>query len=312
MDRVDAAMVAKARAQHGLVEMTQYVGLGGSRARALRRCEWGVWEQMYPTVFRIGGYPLTLDQRLMAAVLASGPGAVVSHRAAEWLWGVRIPGGVPLELSGPRPQMRKRSDTIWHRSRDLNLAGVSRVRGIPVTGLPRTLLDIGAVAPALVRPALWEGMRSHGLSWGDVLGVLVDHSKKGRRGIGALRAVVDEHYGQIAGDSRTEDRAFEILCDSQRVPIPERLIPVMCADGVEVTPDFLWPEYRLILEVFGADHLLNESVQQIDAHRINQLEIAGYATLVYTGKMLRKAPEQLVRDVASILSSRGWSGILGA
>ena len=97
-------------------------------------------------------------------------------------------------------------------------------------------------------------MRSHGLTWGDLIGTLTDHSQRGRSGLGVLRRVVDQHYGQIAGDSHTEDRAFQILVDSGRVPVPERLVPVTCADGVVVTPDFLWSDYKLILEVFGVDH----------------------------------------------------------
>lgn len=309
MDQSDAAVAAVAAGQHGVFGLDQYVAVGGSRSRALRRCAWGVWDQRNHSVFRIAGSPATIEQRLMEAVLDGGPGAMVSHRAAAWLRGLSIRGGVPIELTVPRARVRPARGVIWHRSRDAHLAGVEILRGLPVTGTARTVLDLGAVDPSLVRPAMWDFMRSRRLSWPEVLGTLVDHSRRGRPGLGALRRVVDEHYWQVVGDSRTEDRAFEILADSGRVPLPERLVPVICADGVTVTPDFLWPAFGLILEIYGADHLLNESVQQIDAHRINQLEIAGFATLIYTGKMLR-SPDRLICDVDSMLRSRGWSGEL--
>ncbi|MFP3907948.1 MAG: hypothetical protein ACLFWR_13025 [Acidimicrobiales bacterium] len=311
MDLVDSAIASVAARQHSVFALGQYVELGGNRKRALRRCDRGIWKQVHHSVFRIHGSATTVEQRLMAAVLDAGPGALVSHRAAVWLWGIPVPGGVPIELSVPRARVRSHRGVIWHRPTDLELARPTVRSAIPVTGLARSIVDLGAVEPALVRRAVWEGMRTHGLTWGDLIGVLVDHGRRGRPGVRALRTVVDQHYGQIVGDSRTEDRAFEILVDSGVVPIPERLVPVTCADGVEVTVDFMWPAYGVILEIFGVDHLLNERVQQVDALRLNQLELAGYSTLVYTGKMLR-SPDALVSDVASRLRTRGWSGVLGS
>ena len=311
VDAIDAAIATVAARQHSVFTLEQYVVAGGNRARAQRRCEAGIWERVYRTVFRIRGAAVTLDQRLMAAVLDAGPTAVVSHRAAAWLWGLGVPGGVPIELSVPRSRVRDHRGVIWHRSGDLDLAGITEIRGIPVTALARTILDLGAVSPRSVRRATWEAMRSHGLVWGDLIEVLVTHGKRGRPGIGVLRSVVDQHYGQIAGDSRTEDRAFEILVDSGLVPVPDRLVPVTCADGVEVTVAFMWPTHGVILEIFGADHLLNEHVQQVDAHRLNQLALAGYDTLVYTGKMLG-SPDRLVREVLATLSARGGVAVLGS
>lgn len=309
MDEIDAAAARLASGQHGVLSLVQYRALGGNRKRALRRCEWGIWEQTHGAVFRIAGSPVTIHQRLMAEVLAAGPGAVVSHRAAAFLWDGPVRGGVPIEVSvGPNRQGAT-GGAIWHRSCDLELAAPESVDGIPTTGLARTLLDLGAVDRSLVRPFLWHARRVHGLEWADVIGVLMDHSRRGRTGLGALREVTDEHYGQIAGDSRTEDRAFQILVDSRRVPVPDRLVPVRCADGVTVTVDFMWPAYGVILEIYGAPHFFDERVQQLDAHRINQLELAGYSTLVYTGKMLRR-PDHLVLDVAARLRQRGWPGSL--
>jgi hypothetical protein len=128
-----------------------------------------------------------------------------------------------------------RRTTICHRSRDLELAEPVVIDGIPTTGLARTLLDVAAVEPTRARSVMWAAMRTHDLGWDAILRTLVNHSRRGRPGLQVLRALVAEHYGVVAGDSATEDRAYQILVDSRRVPIPQRLVPIVCADGVAVT-----------------------------------------------------------------------------
>ena len=177
----------------------------------------------------------------MGEVLAAGPGALVSHRSGVFLWDGVVPGGVPIQVTVPTHRRGATRGAQWHRSCDLELAASELRRGIPTTGLARTLLDLGAVDASLVRPFLWHARREHGLEWGDVLGIIVDHSRRGRTGLGVLRGVAEEYYVQLAGDSRTEDRAHQVLVDSGRVPIPDRLVRVTCADGVVVTVDFMWP-----------------------------------------------------------------------
>jgi hypothetical protein len=177
------------------------------------------------------------------------------------------------------------------------------VDGIPASPVGKTLIELGAVAPQQVRPAMWQAMRGGLIDWNDVLQTLVDHGGRGRPGTAHLRALLAEHYGQIAGDSATEDRCYQILIDGG-LPRPERLVPLRCADGVVVTVDFHWPRFGVIVEVYGVDHFTNERVQQLDAVRVNQLTLAGYSVLVVTGKMLSR-PDHVVRDVGSLLVARG-------
>jgi hypothetical protein len=120
--------------------------------------------------------------------------------------------------------------------------------------------------------------------------------------------VLSEHYGELATDSMTEDVAFEVLVDSGRVPPPDKQVPVRCADGVIVTVDFGWPRYNALLEIFGVDHLTNESLQHLDLHRRNQIELTGRRLLVYTGTLVRRQPDQFVADVDALLRAGGWPG----
>jgi hypothetical protein len=208
----------------------------------------------------------------------------------------------------PHGRAHARLGVLAHTSRDLDKARVTRRAGIPVTGAARTILDLGAVSPGLVRRSVWAGLRTGVVSWPTLLETLVDHARRGRAGVGPLRRVLSEHYGELATDSMTEDVAFEVLVDSGRVPPPDKQVPVRCADGVMVTVDFGWPRYNALLEIFGVDHLTNESLQHLDLHRRNQIELTGRRLLVYTGTLVRRQPDQFVADVEALLRAGGWPG----
>jgi hypothetical protein len=305
MDRAVAVLAAE---QHGAISVGQLRALGADRGLPSRRLKAGVWFRESHGVYVIAGSPATFEQRVMVALLAAGPGSVVSHRTAGVLWGLVRSATGPIEISVPRNRHHVQEGVVVHRSRDLHLARPVRREGIAVTGAARTLLDIGAVAPESVRRAVWRGLRSSVIAWPILLRTLVEHGRHGRGGVGALRRVVAEHYDQRATDSDTEDVAFEILVDSGRVPLPEKQVAVTCADGVEVTIDLGWPRYGALLEVFGVDHLTNEDLQHLDLHRRNQIELAGHRLLIYTGRLLERQPDQFVRDVEALLQAGGWSG----
>lgn len=309
MEALDRAIARLAAGQHGVIALEQVVELGGDARMAGRRCAKGVWSAPTRGVYVIAGSPATFEQRVMVAVLAAGPRAVASHRTAARLWGVAGRMSVPIEITVPSGRRSCLSWAICHRSRDLDVAGTTTIDGIPVTGLPRTLLDVAAVQPSRARTVLWRSMRTHDLGWDAVLQVLIDHQRRGRPGLSVIRSLVAKHYLAVAGDSDTEDQAYEILVDSGRVPVPDRLVPVVCADGVPVTVDLGWPGYDAYLEIWGVDHFRNEQVMQTDIHRENQVRLAGHALLVYSGKMLER-PDQFVRDVMAMLRSQGWDGVV--
>lgn len=307
MQGFDAEAVALAAGQHGVLSLAQVVELGGNRELIRRRCRSGHWRSAGRGVYVIGAAPVTFEQRVLAAVLAAGDGAVASHRTAAHLWGL-APRPAVIEITTPLTRPHMAPGVVGHRSRDLDRARIVRLSGIPVTGAARTILDLGAVTPDAVRPAVWRGLRSSAFAWPTLLRTLIEHSRRGRSGIGPLREVVAAHYGELGTDSDTEDVAFEILVDSGRVPLPDKQVEVVCADGVPVTIDMGWPQYGALLEIFGVDHLTNEDLQHLDLHRRNQIGLTGRRLLIYTGRLLKKQPDQFVTDVEALLRAGGWSG----
>lgn len=309
MTEINRVVGVLARQQHGVIALWQLRDLGADKALAATRCRQRLWVSVGPGIYAINGAPRTFGQKVMAAVLHGGPDAVASHRTAARLHGIAGSMAVPVEVTVPNARNVALPGVIYHRVRDLKLGGRVVVDGIPVTEPGRTLLDVAAVEPARARRVMWEALRRDLVTWERILGVLVDHSRRGRPGLTVIRRLVNQHYLDIAGDSTTEDIAYELMIDSGRVLIPQRLVPVICADGVPVTPDFLWPEYRAVLEVWGVDHFRNEAVQQADALKANQLRLAGFALLIYSGKMLRR-PDHFLRDVDQMLRIQGWDGTL--
>ncbi len=303
VDTVEGRIVALAARQHGVVALALVTAAGASPNLAVHRVRSGQWRRPLRGVFVVGGAPPTFEQEAMAAVLAAGRGSVASHRTAAWLLGIVPKAPDAVEISVPYPRANRLPGVVVHRSTDLGLARITRRDGIPVTTAGRTLLDLGAVAPEVVRDATWAALRERRTAWDVLLRVLIAHGCRGRAGIGPLRDVVAEHYGEAATDSRTEDKAYRILCDSRRVPLPTKQVPIVCADGVEVTVDFGWEEQRALLEVFGGHHFADEDLWHTDLHRRNQIELAGYRLLIYSGRLLGRQPERFVLDVETLLAN---------
>lgn len=144
-DRSDRAIAAVASGQHDVVTLAQIEELGLS-ARAIRhRAASGRLQRLHHGVYALGRP--TSHGRWMAAVLACGPGAILSHRSAAALWGIAEQIGPVIDVATPHRAGRSRPGIAVHRGADLAADGdITSRDGIPCTSLARTLLDLAAVA----------------------------------------------------------------------------------------------------------------------------------------------------------------------
>jgi hypothetical protein len=170
-------------------------------------------------VYAVGHPGLSAQGRWMAAVLACGEGAVLSHRSAAELWKMLDPASGLIQVSVPTTAGRRRRAGIrLHRRRSLDARSMSH-KGIPVTTPAQTIADLtGNVAPAQLRRAIRQA---------EVLGL---------------------RTGVAAGEpTRSElEHRFLRLCHRHRIPMPEVNVRV---GKFEV--DFLWRQRRLIVETDG-------------------------------------------------------------
>src|SRR3954454_17033713 len=135
-----------ALSQHGAVAHRQLVG-GGLRAGAIQRLIDAGWlHPLHKGVYAVGHRGVSWLGRCMAAVLACGVGALLSHQPAAGLWEVRRSSRAALHVTVPRPRKGPRALHV-HHVRSLHPDDVAEIDGIPVTSLARTLLDCAEVLP---------------------------------------------------------------------------------------------------------------------------------------------------------------------
>jgi predicted transcriptional regulator of viral defense system len=138
---VDARIEALAARQHGVVSRAQLAALGLTRNAIAHRVATGRLTRLHRGVYRVGPVPSPLA-RPLAAVLACGPTAVLSHHAAAALLNIRRPEHGPIDVTVTSGQSRTREGIRAHRTRSLRADEVTRWKGIRTTTAARTLLDL--------------------------------------------------------------------------------------------------------------------------------------------------------------------------
>ena len=136
------SIASLAEGQHGVIARRQLIEAGMGKDAIRRRVERKSLQPLLPGVYAVGHRVLRREARWMAAVLASGPGAVLSHRTAGALH--RIHNSERLEVTVARPRRPLRAIHMHHSS-CLPMDERTEVKGIPVTTCPRTLLDLATV-----------------------------------------------------------------------------------------------------------------------------------------------------------------------
>jgi very-short-patch-repair endonuclease len=291
-----------ARRHHGLITRERASTLGVGRSGWYRAIESGMLEQLYPGVARVWGSPTTSSQRALAAVWAAGDGAMASHRTAAWLWGVERRPNEPIDIIVPsRARMPRTPDVVVHRPRDVkDLRPIVR-KGIPTTDPMRMLLDLGAVDPRAVNGALMSVLASKVASPAAIRGALARHAKKGRHGVVALRAALEQLADdELPPDSELEARMFALLKD-HALPAVEFHASI---EGFEV--DFLVVGTPVIIECDGwGPHGLDRDQFEFDRIRNAVLTAAGYVIVHITWRQLVNDPVGVATRVSNVV--RRWT-----
>jgi hypothetical protein len=203
-------------------------------------------------VFAVAGAPATRAQTLIAACLAIGPEAAISHRAAAQLHGLLTFRGSPVEVTTDRRRSPEVNGAVVHRMDDFSTDWVVEVDGLRVTTVARTLVDLGAVCrPSTVEAALDRALGRRIVNIRGVRDALVAVARKGRRGVGVLRPFLDERLGAGRPAGVMEARMESLLRHAGIVgAIPEYLVRDRHGGFVAVV-DFAFPNARLAVEVDG-------------------------------------------------------------
>lgn len=233
----------------------------------------------------------------MAAVLAAGPGSVVSHRSAAALWGLRPTAQPRLDVTAPRKLQSRAGLRLHHAVLPADETTVHH--GIPVTTAARTLLDLAAVVePHALERAL---ERAQALRLADSV-ALPDLLARypGRRGTVAVRAILDQgRLGTAVTRSELED-AFLAFLDRFGLPRPAVNV-VLQLRGGSVEADCVWREQGVVVELDGYATHGTRSAFERDRARDRRLQAAGWRVVRVTWRALHRHSGPLASELAALL-----------
>ncbi len=298
---LDRRLAAVAVNQHSLVTLADVQDAGGTRGGAHRRVATGRWEQMSSGVYRLAGVPPSFEGRVMAAVLAAGDGAAVSHLCAARLLGLGFVNAAP-ELSIPRGRRHRPPGIRVHQSTDLDRCEVRLVGSIPVTDPARTLLDLGRyVGPGALQRAVEQARRLELVCWSDLIQCLVTHARQGRHGIRRLRLVIANGvaYDEVT-DADSELMAVSIIRERGLLE-PVLHHRVYDGDGALLAElDLAYPDRKAALEIDGSVHL-DPEVRRHDDARDHELRRRGWTIRRVWWEIPVRHPDQFARLVRDFL-----------
>jgi very-short-patch-repair endonuclease len=274
-DRLIGALAAR---QWGVVTRGQLLDAGLSGTVVRGRARSGRLLLVHRGVYAVGHARLRREGHWLAAVLAVGPGAVLSHRDAAGLHGLRPANHARIDVTTTRNRSDEPGIQV-HRTRVLDAQDVTTVSGIPVTTVARTLLDLAGLVPHdHLAKAIKEAERQRSFDLRKVEAALA--RTRGRCGPGhrALREAIAEHaaLGLSASDSALED-AFLRLVRDQSLPSPALNAYV---EGFRV--DTVWRTSRVAVELDGWAHHHTRAAFQRDRERDAALTAAGWRVVRFT------------------------------
>jgi very-short-patch-repair endonuclease len=295
----DARVMAIARRQHGVVTAQQLAAAGLVPKAIARRVAQGRLKRLHRGVYLVASLPAQLTAE-MAATLACGDNAVLSHHSAAALWGIRPrqPGAIHVTVPGERP--RARNGIRTHRARKLDRTTRHR---IPTTTPARTLLDLA--------PLLLQAQFDRSLEEAQVQRLVTPHALEvaivgGHRGAGRLQRALQRLTEPALTRSEAEARLLALIREAE-LPQPRTNTRVL---GYEV--DLLWPSQRLIVEVDGYAFHSSRQAFERDRLRDARLHAAGYTVIRITWRQLVDAPNAVVALLAGALSAAQSDARAGA
>ena len=289
-------LVRLADEQHGVVALWQLWDLRLSRGWIEHQVRVGRLERVFRGVYSVGRRKLTREGRLMASVLACGRTAVLSHWSAASHWGLMQTDRVLVDVvvTGNR---KAPEGVRTHAVRRMDTREVTIRDGIPIATVPRTLLDLAAVAsPRQLRRAVNQAVRQGWLYGAAVERVLERH--RGKPGIKAFRyATAALNPGTRRTRSDLEDD-FLALCRRRGLPTPD---PNVKIEGFEV--DFHFPGTRLIVELDSYHYHRTPAEFDADRRKWAALKRAGYEPLPVSDAWLNSDPDGVALTVRELLSA---------
>ena len=286
--------------QYGLATRGQLTQCGFSRAELDGLIRSGRIVPVRLGVYRLCGAQTSWWSTVLAAVLAAGGGAVLSHRSAGVLWGFLDRHGEdgPVEITAT--SLCRQTGIATHRHR-LGPGETTKRDAIPVTTAERTLLDLSqsCSAPDLSR-FCDEGLRRRILTLGRLHRVVEAHNGSGRRRLGPIRAVLaDRLPGYNPGANDWEQR-MDRMWDRLGLPAAERQYRIRVGRRT-FHADRAIVDLKIAVEWHGYDPHGYRGNMDSDSNREALLATVGWHSLHFTSN---SRPDLICRSVLAVVAER--------
>jgi very-short-patch-repair endonuclease len=284
---------ALARRQYGVVTREQLRCLGVGDTGIRERVRTRRLHRLHRGVYALGHDALKREAHWLAAVLACGPGAVLSHASAAAHWGIRQSAAANVDVTVPARSGRTRRKGIRiHRSARLSEEETIVHEDIPTTTVARTLLDLADTLPTqALKRTIAEAEYLRLLDMTSLIAVV--EANPGRRGKRVLEMAQAEPEWTR---SELEQRFLEMV---SRRGLPRPVVNTII-EGYEV--DFLWPDDKVIVEVDGRGAHGTRDAFERDRLRDRRLLRAGYRTVRVTDLGLRYDEDAIAADLEALVS----------
>jgi hypothetical protein len=288
-----------ANRQHGVVSIRQLEQtLGFSHQAVLRAVASGRLHRVHRGVYAVGHTDLSLRGECLAAVLAVGPGAMLSYYSAGWLWGLWPGSPAPFEVTVFVPRHHPApKGVVRHRARNLVDEDRALVDGIPVTSVARTLLDLA-----------WK-LRS------DQLRRVLDRAEELKLlDLDAIHAVIKRNRGHHGAKRLRYALAIYEPAPYTRSEFERQFVDHLVASGLprpatgwnELGHEFdvYWPDLRFGIELDTWETHGSRDAFERDHDRDLDFAMAGIETIRVSDRQFRREPDEIAARVAHLLGRR--------
>ena len=301
-DDRDARVDELFRDQHGHVSRAQAIAAGLSKQQIDYRLRTGRWTRVLPSTYRLTAAAESWEGSLIATCLHTN--GVASHRCAAALWDLILYDEPPVEITVSKTT-RSTHDARLHQSTQWHLRDQTTRRGVPCTGIERTLLDCAAVVSFSRFERLCEdAIRREYTSWEELALSLRRHSRQGRNGCGPMRKLLA---------FRLEDQTIPLSDFSRLIVqllvengVPKPLIEYRITDDLGaliLQTDLAWPSERKAWELDGLKFHSGRLAMERDKRKRNRAKAHGWSIQEILWSMYTDAPDELVRMARAFLRS---------
>lgn len=288
-----AALAVK---QCGVVSLRQLLAVGFTYAEVRTLVNRGILIPLHRGVYAVAHRPLLTKGYLVAALLATGPDAFLSHRTATAVWGLGEVSARRIDVTVPGRKRRSRGSLRVHHTTMID--GVSTRNGLRVSSFPRMLVELAPIeSQRELGRLITHGVRKGALDLDEMRRALDRHARS--PGLGKLNAALAAYLPRADRKSKLERDFDEFLANHPEIPPPQTNVQIA---GWEI--DCYWPEQRLAVELDGRPYHIAVQDMEKDRYKDAKLLLIDVRTMRITDTRFEHDRPGVYRDLIAALRLR--------